>query len=79
MRLHLIHPLGFEVDDKHLKRAGLDYWYEVDMCHHRSFTAFLEARDDKGNLFVLSRHASEMYTTAKANHGDYLLVGRETS
>jgi len=79
MRLHLIHPLGFEVDDKHLKRAGLDYWYEVDMCHHRSFTAFLEARDDKGNLFVLSRHASEMYTTAKANHGDYLLLGRETS
>ena len=36
IRLHLIHPLGFRVDDKHLKRAGLDYWYEVDIRHHLS-------------------------------------------
>ena len=79
MRLHLIHPLGFEVDDKHLKRAGLDYWHEVDVRHHRDFEAFLQDMADKGNLFVLSRHASEIYTTAKVNHGDYLLFGRETS
>ena len=79
MRLHLIHPLGFKVDDKHLKRAGLDYWHEVDVCHHRNFEAFLEGMDNQGNLFVLSRHASEAYPKAKVKHGDYLLFGRETS
>ena len=41
VRLHLIHPLGFQVDDKHLKRAGLDYWHEVDIRHHESFEEFL--------------------------------------
>jgi tRNA (cytidine/uridine-2'-O-)-methyltransferase len=40
VRLHLIHPLGFKVDDKHLKRAGLDYWQEVDIRHHQSFESF---------------------------------------
>jgi len=40
IRLHLIHPLGFRVDDRHLKRAGLDYWHEVDVCHHLSFVRF---------------------------------------
>ena len=43
LRLHLIHPLGFKVDDKHLKRAGLDYWSEIDLRHHSSFEAFLES------------------------------------
>ena len=79
MRLHLIHPLGFKVDDKHLKRAGLDYWHEVDVCHHRNFGAFLDGMNGKGRLFVLSRHASESYPKAKVRHGDYLLFGRETS
>ncbi|RLC32327.1 MAG: tRNA (uridine(34)/cytosine(34)/5-carboxymethylaminomethyluridine(34)-2'-O)-methyltransferase TrmL [Deltaproteobacteria bacterium] len=79
MRLHLIHPLGFKVDDKHLKRAGLDYWQEVDVCHHRDFEAFLDAMNRKARLFILSRHASAPYPTAKVRHGDYLLFGRETS
>ena len=46
LRLHLIHPLGFKVDDKHLKRAGLDYWSEIDVCHHASFEAFLESKEE---------------------------------
>jgi len=78
MRLHLIHPLGFKVDDKHLKRAGLDYWHEIDVHHHESFEAFLDNMNGKGNLFVLSRHASQVYTMAEVNHGDYLLFGQET-
>ena len=45
IRLHLVHPLGFQVDDKHLKRAGLDYWHEVDVRHHGSFMEFLENRE----------------------------------
>jgi len=79
MCLHLVHPLGFKVDDKHLKRAGLDYWHEVDLRHHRNFAAFLKDMGGKGNLIVLSRHASEIYTKARVGHGDYLLFGSETS
>lgn len=78
MTLHLIHPLGFSVDDKHLKRAGLDYWHEVDIRHHSSFDEFLENIRGNGSLFVFSRHAPLAYTEAEVNHGDYLLFGRET-
>jgi tRNA (cytidine/uridine-2'-O-)-methyltransferase len=79
IRLHLIHPLGFKVDDKHLKRAGLDYWHEIDVRHHESFDSFLENREGKGGLLSFSRHASMIYTEAKVKGGDYLLFGRETS
>ena len=79
LRLHLIHPLGFQVDDKHLKRAGLDYWYEIDVRHHRSFDVFLKTMSRGASLTVLSRHAAKPYTTASVEHGDYLLFGRETS
>ena len=80
VRLHLIHPLGFRVDDKHLKRAGLDYWSEVDIRHHDNFEAFLKSREMKGpsGLAAFSRHAQDHYTTTKVNHGDYLLFGKET-
>lgn len=80
VRLHLIHPLGFRVDDKHLKRAGLDYWHEVDVRHHDSFKKFLEQREKEGqgSLIAFSKHASVDYTEAKVNPGDYLLFGRET-
>jgi tRNA (cytidine/uridine-2'-O-)-methyltransferase len=80
IRLHLIHPLGFRADDKHLKRAGLDYWYEVDIRHHESFEAFLESMEKgkKANLIAFSKHASLSYTKAKVSHGDYLLFGQET-
>ena len=76
--LHLIHPLGFRVDDKHLKRAGLDYWPEVDIRHHESFEAFLEAMDGQARLHAFSRHASMPYTEANVDRGDSLLFGRET-
>ncbi|MEA2039299.1 MAG: tRNA (cytidine(34)-2'-O)-methyltransferase [Thermodesulfobacteriota bacterium] len=79
IRLHLIHPLGFKVDDRHLKRAGLDYWHEVDIRHHDSFEAFLEDAVENGQIFALSRHASHAYTEARVSHGDYLFFGRETA
>ncbi|MFH1350705.1 MAG: tRNA (cytidine(34)-2'-O)-methyltransferase [Pseudomonadota bacterium] len=80
LRLHLIHPLGFRVDDKHLKRAGLDYWHEVDIRYHESFETFLGGMGGKGrgDVITFSSHASEPYTKAKVNHGDYLLFGPET-
>jgi tRNA (cytidine/uridine-2'-O-)-methyltransferase len=80
VRLHLIHPLGFQVDDKHLKRAGLDYWSEVDIRHHVNFEAFLKVRELEGSstLSTFSTHAQKPYTTAKVSQGDYLLFGTET-
>lgn len=78
MRLHLIHPLGFSVDDKHLKRAGLDYWPEIDVQHHQDFDAFLTNLSENSRLLCFSRYAEMLYPTAKVNHGDYLLFGRET-
>lgn len=78
VRLHLIHPLGFKIDDKHLKRAGLDYWAEVDVRHHRNLKAFLEDMDTGARLIVFSRHARLPYSRAEVVHGDYLLFGQET-
>lgn len=75
--LHLIHPLGFKVDDKHLKRAGLDYWPEVDVRQHGSFHEYLEEKG-KGRLIGFSRHAEMPYTEAHVERGDHLLFGPET-
>ncbi len=77
LRLHLIQPLGFKVDDKHLKRAGLDYWSEIDLRYHESFESLLASMDE-GRLIAFSSHASQDYTKAKVRHGDYLLFGKET-
>ena len=78
IRLHLIHPLGFTVDDRHLRRAGLDYWHEVDVRHHLDFERFLANRDGRGKLVTFSRHASVAYPEAEVSPGDYLLFGQET-
>ena len=78
LKLHLIHPLGFSVDDKHLKRAGLDYWPAIDVQHHKDFDAFLNNMTEGARLLCFSRHAEEVYPRAKVKRGDYLLFGRET-
>lgn len=76
--LHLIHPLGFSLDDKHLKRAGLDYWPEVDVREHVSFKRFLEQVDESAQIICFSRRASRIYTQAQIKQGAYLLFGPET-
>jgi tRNA (cytidine/uridine-2'-O-)-methyltransferase len=80
VRLHLIHPLGFKVDDKHLKRAGLDYWGEVDIRQHKRYEDFIRymTENTDGKLMAFSRHATEVYTKAGVKRGDYLLFGQET-
>jgi len=75
--LHLIEPLGFKIDDKHLKRAGLDYWEYVDLKVHKSWPAFLAANPDK-NLLYFSKRASRSYTEARYQENDYLVFGPET-
>jgi len=77
--LHLIHPLGFKLDDRHLKRAGLDYWPEIDIRHHECIEAFLSSEEGlPSRLITFSSHADLDYTKASVRRGYYLLFGKES-
>ena len=75
--LHLIEPLGFKIDDKHLKRAGLDYWGYVDLRLHKSWDDFVEKANGR-KLLYFSKRAERSYTTARFQADDYLIFGPET-
>ncbi|MDJ0959772.1 MAG: tRNA (cytidine(34)-2'-O)-methyltransferase [Acidimicrobiia bacterium] len=76
-RLHLIHPLGFELDDARLRRAGLDYKEYAEVEHHEDFAAYLyEAAPDR--LFAYSQHGDTRYTDVELRWGDALLFGPES-
>ncbi len=75
--LHLIHPLGFSTDDKHLKRAGLDYWKFVDIRHWESLDEFLGAQEEL-RLYFLTTKTNRSYLEAPFRPGDYLVFGKET-
>lgn len=75
--LHLVKPLGFSTDDRHLKRAGLDYWQYVTIVYWESLNDFLAAQDET-RLFFLSKKVDRSYSEAKFSPGDYLVFGKET-
>ena len=77
-RLHLIRPLGFEINDKTLKRAGLDYWKDLDVSYYDSFEE-LEAKYPYGRFFLTSTHATRSYADVEYRDGDFLVFGRETA
>ena len=76
--LHLIEPLGFELDDKSLKRAGLDYWRKVRVRRWPNWDAFVRACVPGERAFFLTTKASRSYWDARFRDGDYLIFGRET-
>jgi len=79
-RLHLIHPLGFEMTEKAKRRAGLDYWNLVDCREHASWEAFLEREQPPtGRLWLYTTKSTVPHWQAAFEPGDYLLFGRETS
>jgi tRNA (cytidine/uridine-2'-O-)-methyltransferase len=75
-RLHLIGRLGFRLDDRELRRAGLDYWPEVDLTRHDSLDRFEESF--QGRVLCLSARGSVPYTNADFRDGDCLLFGSES-
>jgi tRNA (cytidine/uridine-2'-O-)-methyltransferase len=78
--LHLIEPLGFEISDRTLKRAGLDYWPWVTLHRHPDWAAFRAHQlSEGGRLLALSRNGSKPYTQLRYRSDDWLLFGRETS
>ncbi len=76
--LHLVKPMGFEIDDKKLKRAGLDYWDKLDITYYDSLADFLEKTDGKP-LFFFSTKASKAHSEVIYPKGCYLLFGKETA
>lgn len=76
-RLHLIRPLGFSVDDSHLKRAGLDYWHLVDISYYDSYDELVEKYPDN-NFYLASTKAKKKYTDVEYKDGDFIVFGPET-
>jgi len=77
--LHLIEPLGFVIDDRQLRRAGLDYWPWVRLHRHADQDAFQASRRERGGrLVALSSQAQVSYTAFRFRPDDWLLFGRET-
>jgi tRNA (cytidine/uridine-2'-O-)-methyltransferase len=75
--LHLVGGLGFRLDDRSVRRAGLDYWAEVELVRHATLADF-EASRGSGRTFCFSAHAAALYTSARYQPGDALLFGSES-
>jgi tRNA (cytidine/uridine-2'-O-)-methyltransferase len=78
-RLHLIGPLGFSLEDRYLKRAGLDYWPLVDLCTYEGWDQFAATHHDAQSSKFFSTHADASYLDAHYERGDFLFFGSETS
>lgn len=77
-RLHLIEPLGFEITDKQVRRAGLDYWKDVDLVVHKSYTDFLEYLPQEARIFYCTTKAKKFYHQVQFKDGDYIMFGKES-
>ena len=77
-KLHLVGPLGFSLDDKQLKRAGLDYWPNLEYEYHPSWSDFLKGVRDTSRLFFFETGSSKTLFDAKFKAEDYLIFGKET-
>jgi tRNA (cytidine/uridine-2'-O-)-methyltransferase len=75
--LHLVEPLGFSINDRELKRAGLDYWNEVRVRYWRSLQQ-LQCENEESRLFYLTTKATRSYFEQSFQPGDFLVFGRET-
>lgn len=76
--LHMVRPLGFEVSDKYLKRAGLDYWNLVEIKYYDSIEEVMDKYYNGKNFWFYSTKAKIVHTQAKYSDGDFLVFGKET-
>ncbi len=76
-RLHLVRPMGFEVDDKKLKRAGLDYWYLLDITYYDNLQDFFE-KNKGGKFYYFSTKAQSRHSDVSYPDGAFLVFGKET-
>lgn len=77
-RLHLIHPFGFVINDKNLKRSGLDYWVHLDVTEYLNVEEWMSQIPDKSRVFLMSSHAEKSYLENNFQDGDWLVFGKES-
>ena len=77
-RLHLVEPLGFDISDRAVKRAGLDYWHLVEIFTYGSLDEFFEKNPD-GNIWLATTKAPRDYSQVEFTDGCYILFGKETA
>ena len=75
--LHIIRPTGFEISDRTLKRAGLDYWDKLDVTYYDSFDEFMDTHGDSP-MYFFSAHARHSYAEVEYPEGIFLVFGRES-
>ena len=78
-RLHLIEPLGFELSDRRMKRAGMDYWQQVDWRVWPDWASFAAGAGDSGRMWLVESGGPRSYLEAEFQAGDYLVFGRESA
>jgi tRNA (cytidine/uridine-2'-O-)-methyltransferase len=78
-RLHLIHPLGFVINDRNLRRAGMDYWKTLDVREHANWAAFQSSEHAPRRLWLFTTHAVGSFWDARYADEDGLVFGNETS
>jgi tRNA (cytidine/uridine-2'-O-)-methyltransferase len=78
-KLHLIEPFGFKLDDRDLKRAGMDYWQQVDWKRWPNWTEFTQNLPPQARLWYIESDGPQIYTEVRFNPDDYLVFGRETA
>lgn len=76
-RLHIIKPMGFTIDDKKLKRAGLDYWYLLDLTYYENIDDFFEKNLD-GSYYFFTTKARKTHSDVAYSHKSFLFFGKET-
>lgn len=76
--LHLVEPMGFRVDDRKLKRAGLDYWHQLDITYYSCLGEFLE-KTEKEQLYFFTTKAKHCYTDIEYPKRVFLVFGKETA
>ena len=76
-RLHLIKPLGFSISEKHLKRSGMDYWDDIDLCIHEDWQSFRESSKAPKRLWLFTTKSDQSFWDASFEDGDGLLFGNE--
>lgn len=80
LRLHLIEPLGFIINDKNLKRAGMDYWKDLDWHLYNNYEDFLAKNPDSiGRTYYATTKAHKTYADADYKPGDYIMFGKESA
>lgn len=76
--LHLVGELGFTIDDKQVKRAGLDYWPHLKLFRHASYADWFQQVEDPSRVFFFTTKTTQIYTDTQFRKGDWLVFGKET-